>query len=123
MSTAIKQIRHPYITFDRKTRGGEPIISGTGIRVLDIAVRYEVLGMSPDDILIAFPHLNLSQVHDALSYYYEHKFEIDRKLKSEIKEIEITRKKHASVLEQKIGKIKDIHNLEYRFTASSGMKK
>jgi uncharacterized protein (DUF433 family) len=109
MQTVVKQIRHPYIEVDRKMRGGEPIIAGTGIRVLDIAIRYEIMGMSPDDILSAFPHLTLSKVHDALSYYYEHKKEIDRKWKDEIKEIEVMRKNQISLLEKKIGKIKDIH--------------
>jgi|SRR4030067_1044675 len=109
MQIAVKQIRHPYITVDRKIRSGEPIIAGTGIRVLDIAIKYEIMGMSPDDILSAFPHLTLSQVHDALSYYYAHKEEIDRKWKDEVKEIEVIRKKHTSLLEKKIGKIKDIH--------------
>lgn len=109
MSTLIKEVRHPYIKTDKKIRGGEPIIAGTGIRVLDIAIRYEIMGMPPDEILVAFPHLNLSQVHDALSYYYEHKDEIDKKWRSEIEEIETLKKKHTSILEKKIGKIKDIH--------------
>jgi len=68
---------HP--TPDKKIRGGEPVVSGTGMRVMDITIRYEVMGMSPDEIIIAIPHLNFSQVHDALSYYYEHKKEIDNK--------------------------------------------
>lgn len=109
MSTLIKEVRHPYIKTDKKIRGGEPIIAGTGIRVLDIAIRYELMGMSPDEILVAFPHLNLSQVHDALSYYYEHKDEIDGKWRNEIEEIETLKKNHTSALERKIGKIKDIH--------------
>ncbi len=83
MLTSAKQVKHPYIAIDKKIRDGEPIISGTGIRVLDIAVRYEIMGMSPDDILAAFPHLNLSQVHDAISYYYERKNEIDREWKTD----------------------------------------
>src|SRR3989338_11131594 len=105
MQTLAKQVKHPYITIDKRIRGGEPVISGTGIRVLDIAVRYEIMGMSPDDILIAFPHLNLSQVHDAISYYYEHKNEIDREWKIEIEETTALRKKYSSLLEKKIGKI------------------
>lgn len=109
MSTLAKATRHPHIKTDRKIRGGEPVISGTGIRVLDIAVRYEIIGMSPEDIIISFPHLNLSQVHYALSYYYEHKDAIDRKWKDEIEKIERMRVKHTSILEKKLGKIKDIH--------------
>lgn len=109
MSTLVKAVKHPYIRTDRKIRGGEPVISGTGIRVLDIAVRYEIMGMTPEDIIVAFPHLSLSQVHDALSYYYEHKDDIDKKWKSEIQEIDSMRRRHTSVLESKIGKIKNIH--------------
>jgi uncharacterized protein (DUF433 family) len=109
MSTLVKQVKHPYITVDRKIRGGEPVIAGTGIRVLDIAVRYEIMGMTPEDIIVALPHLNLSQVHDALSYYYEHKQEIDKKWKDEIESVSIMRKAHKSVLEQKLGKVKNIH--------------
>jgi uncharacterized protein (DUF433 family) len=109
MSTLTKALRHPYIKTDRKIRGGEPVISGTGIRVLDIAVRYEIMGMTPEDIIVLFPHLKLEQVHDALSFYYEHKDIIDRKWKDEIEEIGAMKKTHLSILESKIGKIKNIH--------------
>ena len=109
MSMSAKQIRHPYITIDKKVRNGEPVISGTGIRILDVAIRYEIMGMSAEDIIVSFPHLNLSQVHDALSYYYEHKNEVDRKWKVAIKNIDTLKKTNPSILEKKIGKIKDIH--------------
>ncbi len=109
MSALAKAVKHPYIKADRRIRGGEPIIAGTGIRVLDIAVRYEIMGMSPEDIIVALPHLSLSQVHDALSYYYEHKNVIDNKWRSELQDIESIKKNRVSILEKKIGKIKDIH--------------
>ena len=109
MSTSVKEVRHPYITIDKRRRGGEPVISGTGIRVLDIAIRYELMGMSPEDIIVALPHLNLSQVHDALSYYYEHKNQVDKMWRDAVKKVEALKKTHPSVLERKIGKIKDIH--------------
>lgn len=109
MGTAVKKIKHPYIVVNKKIQGGEPVISSTGIRVLDIAIRYEVMGMTPEDIIIALPHLNLSQVHDALSYYYEHKHEIDKKWKEANKRTEILKKTHPSILEKKIGRIKDIY--------------
>lgn len=98
MSTSVKEIQHPYITMDKEIRGGEPVIAGTGIRVLDIAIRYEVMGMSPEDVVIALPHLNLSQVHDALSYYYEHKNRIDKTWKDAIRNAEALRKLRSSVL-------------------------
>jgi len=67
------------------------------------------MGMLPEDIILALPHLNLSQVHDALSYYYEHKSELDRAWKDAMKNTAALRKIHTSALEKKIGKIKDIH--------------
>ncbi|MEK6656642.1 MAG: DUF433 domain-containing protein [Nitrospirota bacterium] len=97
------------MTVNKKIRGGEPVISGTGIRVMDIAIRHEVMGMSPDEIISALPHLNLSQVHDALSYYYEHKNEIDKRWRDEINGVESLKKTSTSLLEKKIVKIKDIH--------------
>ncbi len=109
MNTPVKEVIHPYIAVDKKIRGGEPVISQTGVRVLDIAIRYEIMGMSPDDIIIALPHLNLAQIHDALSYYYEHKDDMDRKWKEALKDTETLRKTSPSALEKKIGKLKDIH--------------
>ena len=109
MHTAARKIRHPYIAVNKKIRSGEPVVSGTGIRVLDIAIRYEVMGMLPEDIIVALPHLNLSQVHDALSYYYEHKNEIDKKWKETIKKTEALKGTHPSILEKKIGRIKDLY--------------
>ncbi len=104
-----KKLKHPYITTDKNIRNGEPIIAGTGIRVLDIAVRYEVAGMTPEDIIIALPHLSLTHVHDALSYYYEHKSELDMIWKKSLKKVESIKKKRPSILENKIGKIKNLY--------------
>lgn len=109
MSTAVKMVKHPYITTTRKIRDGQPVISGTGIRVLDIAIRYEIMEMSTEDILVAYPHLNLSQIHDALSYYYERKKEMDKTWKSAIKNTAVIKNNRSSVLEKKIAKIKNIH--------------
>ena len=67
------------------------------------------MGMSPEDIIIALPHLTLSQMHAALSYYYDHKNEMDKKWKESTENVEKLRKGHSSILEKKIGKIKDIH--------------
>jgi len=41
------------------------------------------MGFIPEEIQIKLPHLGLSQVYDALSYYYDHKDEIDRDIDSD----------------------------------------
>ena len=95
-------------------RSGAPVIAGTGIRVLDVAVRYELLHMTPEEIMLALPHLTLPQIHTALSYYYAHKTELDREWKRALKQSERLRKSQPSLLEQKIGALTDLHGRERR---------
>lgn len=49
-----------------------PVISGTDIKVSQIASEFEHLGMTPDQIIEAHPHLTLADVHAALGYFYDH---------------------------------------------------
>jgi len=70
---------HPFVVKNKDICGGTPIIEGTRTRVIDIAIEYEILGHSPDEIISSHPHLNLPQVHDALSFYYENREELDQK--------------------------------------------
>ncbi len=58
-------------------RGGWPRIDGHRITVGDIATWHERLGMSPDEIVFAYPTITLSDVHAALAYYYDHRAQID----------------------------------------------
>ena len=62
----------------RSNRAGQQkaFIIGTRVSVENVYVCHELQGMTPDDIVSAYPHLNLSQVHAALAYYYEHAKEI-----------------------------------------------
>ena len=74
-------VKHPYITKKSGISKGSPIIAGTRMRVLDIIIEYEYLGHSPDEIISAHPHLILPQIHDALSFYYEHREEMDQEIR------------------------------------------
>ena len=42
--------------------------------------------MPAEELVRMFPHLSLAQVHDALSYYYDHQAEIDKEIKSNLSE-------------------------------------
>lgn len=68
----------PCIVSTPGTCGGRPRIDGSRIRVQDVATLHEAHGMSPDEILQAYPHLSLAEVHTALAYYYAHQDEIRR---------------------------------------------
>jgi len=52
--------------------GRRPVVSGTDIKVSQIASEVEHLAMTPDQIVEAHPHLSLADVHAALAYYYDH---------------------------------------------------
>ena len=105
--TRIKE--HPYIEKRSGIRGGAPVITRTGIKVLDVAIRYEVIGMTPEEIMVALPRLDLPQIHAALAYYYAHKANLDREWKASLKRVARLRGRQAPILEQKLGSIRNLH--------------
>jgi uncharacterized protein (DUF433 family) len=96
MSTAVafKQRSHPYITNEKSVCGGSSVIAGTRMRVIDIAIEYDRLGYSPDQIVDLHPHLSLEQIHDALSYYYENRDALDQEIELRKNHIEQLNKKY-----------------------------
>jgi uncharacterized protein (DUF433 family) len=65
------------------TCGGKPRIVGTRIKVSLVAILSERNRMTPDEIVDAYPHLTLAQVHGALAYYWEHRDEIELEIREE----------------------------------------
>ncbi len=63
--------------------GGRARIDGHRIRVQDVAIDYERLGMSPEEICQQHPGLSLAQVHSALAYYFDHREEIIAEIESD----------------------------------------
>jgi uncharacterized protein (DUF433 family) len=59
------------------TRGGKPRIDGTRITVADVAGWHLLGGMSLHEISATWD-LPMASLHAAMSYYYEHREEIDR---------------------------------------------
>jgi uncharacterized protein (DUF433 family) len=80
MATVKAKIIHPHITKRKDYCGGQPIIKGTKFPVRAVVAYVLHQGMTPEELITAFPHLTLAQVYDALSYYYDHKIEIDQDL-------------------------------------------
>ena len=88
------KIKHPYVTRKKGVCGGKPIIQGTRIKVAQVAIEYERMSWTPDEIIQAHPHLTLPQVHDALSYYYSHLTEINADIRASEQMVEGIRKQH-----------------------------
>ena len=89
-------IANPYVARNPEVANGKAVIAGTRIKVTQIALEYERLGWTADQIVDAHPHLTLAQVHGALSYYYDHQAELDAELIAEEKEIAALRQRYPS---------------------------
>lgn len=74
------EVAHPHIARVPGCCGGRPIIRGTRFPVSSVVFYVLRLGMTPEELVREFPHLTLAQVYDALSYYYDHKEEIDQEM-------------------------------------------
>ena len=68
---------HPYVTRAPGILSGEPIIRGTRTPVRAVIEHWK-FGDAPEEIVRKLPHLRLAQVFDALSYYDDHRAEIER---------------------------------------------
>ena len=72
--------KHPYVVSRKNYCGGSPIIAGTKFPVRAVVNYVLKQGLAPEELVKEFPHLTLAQVYDALSYYYDHKDDIEREL-------------------------------------------
>jgi uncharacterized protein (DUF433 family) len=82
------------------TRGGKPRIDGHRITVADVAIWYERMGMSPDEIVSTYPTITLSDVHAALAYYDEHRDRIDADIREGEEAVDKLRAGQSSVFEK-----------------------
>jgi uncharacterized protein (DUF433 family) len=61
--------------------GGKPYIIGHRIKVEQVVLWHEHMGMSPREIVASYPPLTLAGIYAALAYYHEHQAEIDADIK------------------------------------------
>ena len=86
--------------------GGRPCVTGHGIRVSDIAVWHEQMGLSPDEIVADYPGLTLADVHTALAYYYDHIVEIRDQIRADAQLIATAKQGHSSLLATRLSEMK-----------------
>lgn len=72
---------HPYVERRPGVCGGEPVIAGTRFPVRSVVTSVYRLGMTPEEMAETWPYLTLAQVHDALSFYHDHRAAIDRAIR------------------------------------------
>lgn len=56
-------------------------------RVAMIVMDYLGRGLGPEDIVRHFPYLTLAEVHAAMTYYHDHRDEIDAEIRSELDQL------------------------------------
>ncbi len=105
MATASKPIPYPHISATPGVRGGRPCIDGTRITVMDI-VKLERMGLPPQEMRTHYSSrpLTLAEVHAALTYYYDHKAEIDASFEEDRQWDEGHEERRDEHLRQKAGK-------------------
>jgi len=81
--------------------GGKPRIAGHRITVRDV-VWHERLGLSADEIATEYG-LSLADVYAALTYYYDHREEIDQAIRADEAFVTELRKRIPSKLKARLG--------------------
>jgi uncharacterized protein (DUF433 family) len=66
-----------HIVLDKQ---GRPWIQGTNTKVIEVVLDKVAWGWEADRIHAEHPHLPLAKIHAALSYYYDHKEELDAEI-------------------------------------------
>ena len=72
------------------------------IRVQDVAIWHEKLGMSADEIVHHYPTLTLADVYAALAYYWDHRDDIERTIAEEDALVEELRRDYVGPLQRRL---------------------
>jgi len=81
--------------------GGKPTIIGHRITVQNVVIWHERIGLSADEIATEYD-LTLSEVYAALTYYYDHRAEIDASIRADEAFVEELRRLTPSKLPEKL---------------------
>ncbi len=82
--------------------GPKARVAGSRIRVQDVVIWHEKLGMSPDEIVHHYPTITLADVHAALAYYWDHRSEIEGAITQSDAIVEAFRQNYTSPLQDKL---------------------
>lgn len=82
--------------------GGKSRIAGHRIRVQDVVIWHEKMGMSPDEIVSRYPTITLADVYAALTYYHDHLEEIRQQIRDSDAFVRELQAKTPSKVQQKL---------------------
>ena len=88
--------------------GGKPRLSGHRIRVQDIVIWHERMGLSPDEIVYHYPSITLADVYAALAYYHDHLDDIRQQIAEGEAFVKEVQAETPSILQQKLKSRNDV---------------
>ena len=100
------EVSREHIEIVEGAGGPKARIAGHRIRVQDVAIWHEKLGMSPYAIVDEYPDITLADVHAALAYYWDHREEIEAAIVREEALVEELRRTNISPLEEKLKRLR-----------------
>jgi uncharacterized protein (DUF433 family) len=100
----IVKVLDQHIDITPNIAGGKPRIAGHRITVHDIAVWHERMGLSADEIAVEY-NLTLGDIYAALTYYFDHRDEVDRQIAEGDLFAETLRQQLPSLVKQKLLKL------------------
>ncbi len=81
----LTQTGYEHVELDEKYG---PVMSGTTMKVVEVALEHLAYGWSPEELKYQHPYLSLGQIYSALAYYYDHKEELDKDIERRLKQID-----------------------------------
>ena len=82
-------------------------IAAANTKVCEVVVDMLAHGSSPEEIHFQYPHLSLAQIHAALSFYHQHRTEMEAEIQKCWLEVnELAAKESESPLQQRLRELK-----------------
>ena len=100
----IKPVIAEHIEMTPGVCGGKPRIAGHRIRVEDIVILHDRRGMSPDEILLHYPTITLSDVYAALAFYHDNLEAIRQQMREDEAFVREMQAQTPSLVQQKLRK-------------------
>lgn len=97
MATIMEQ----HIEITPEVRGGRPHLAGTRITVSDVVLMHLRLAQTLEEIAGKYD-LSLAAIYAAMTYFYDHRDEIDRDLEEDAAYAEAFRRNNPSPLQAKL---------------------
>ncbi len=87
---AAVETMYEHITLNKN---GKPVIAGTRMKVIHLALDKIAYGWSPEEMQYQYPFLTMGQIYAALAYFADHENEFEKEITDQLKKVDKARKK------------------------------